>query len=77
MFVSPMTLIPPLWNIASLMTHRGRTKLSFHGFACSGQSRLASPSVSYACQSFYRSRQHQVIVTAETSTIVSQGKRFW
>lgn len=63
-FVSPMTLVPPIWNIVNVTVHRGRTKLSSSGVASHGQSRVASLSPSYFLSS--RSRQRQVVVT-ETS----------
>lgn len=74
LIVSPMTLIPPIWNIVNVVIHRGRTKLSRGlllspgGVASYGQSRLASLSASYVWPS--RSRQHQVVAT-EMSTAAS------
>lgn len=68
--ISPMTLVPPIWNIVNVAIHRGRTKVS-RGLLFSstgesvGRSRVASPAVFYVSE-FVRSRQHQ-IVPIETS----------
>ena len=63
LFVSPMSLVPPIWNIVNVTVHRGRTKLPSKGVSAkSGQSRVKSSSLSHVLVR-PRSRPHQVVAT--------------
>ena len=69
LFLSPMTLVPPVWNIVNVTIHRGRTKLSSSSGVVAGseQSRVKSSPASYVFVRHY-SRRHKVVATAESTT---------
>lgn len=66
-FISPMTLVPPIWNIVNVKIHQGRSKLSREYVLSSSDLRSGVSSLPMRFMWPARSRQHQVAVETITA----------